>query len=161
MNSIEEKMMEKGISQEEKGAHYRKLENAYYTSPNNIFYSPKLKISEGHAEVSFPILKKHYHFFGAAHGAIYFKALDDAAFFSANSLEFQKILLTSNLNVYLSRPIKEGQVKAMGKVVNRTKSTFLAEALLYDSNNKIIAKGIGSFVKSQRLLSEVEGYKLD
>ncbi len=147
-------------SQEEKEEHFQKLENAYDTAPNNDFYSPELKISEGRAEVIIPILKQHYHFFGAAHGSVYFKALDDAAFFSANSLEFDRILLTSNLNVYLTKPIKSGEMKAIGKVVHRTRSSFLSEALLYDSNHQIIAKGIGSFVRSQRSLSELEGYKL-
>ena len=145
-------------SEEEKIKHYCKLENAYYTSPNNEFFKPRLIISEGRAEVEIEILKKHYHFFGSAHGMNYFKALDDAAFFSASSLEYDYILLTSNLNVYLTRPIKGGKMKAMGKVVNSTRSTFLAEALLYDSRNRIIGKGIGSFVKSQRFLYEVEGY---
>lgn len=146
-------------SQEEKEGHYSKLERAYSTAPNNDFYTPRLKISEGQAEVIIPILKNHYHFFGAAHGSVYFKALDDAAFFSANSLEFERILLTSNLNVYLTKPIKSGEMKAIGKVVHRTRSSFLSEALLYNSKNEIIGKGIGSFVKSQRLLTEIEGYK--
>lgn len=152
--------IEKEKSQEEKNEHYRKLENAYFTAPNNDFYSPKLNISEGRAEVIIPILEQHYHFFGAVHGSVYFKALDDAAFFSANSLEFDKILLTSNLNVYLTKPIKGGEMKAIGKVVHRTRSSFLSEALLYNSKNQIIAKGIGSFVRSQNKLSELEGYKI-
>ncbi|MFX1274137.1 MAG: PaaI family thioesterase [Promethearchaeota archaeon] len=150
----------KEMSNEEKILHYHKLENAYYSSPNNVFFDPILKISEGRAEVRINILEKHYHFFGAAHGFLYFKALDDASFYSANSLEFQNILLTSNLNVYLTRPIKSGEMKAVGKVVNRTKSTFLAEALLYDSKNQIIGKGIGSFVKSQKKLSDTNYYKI-
>ena len=151
--------IEREISKEEKEDHYRKLENAYFTAPNNDFYSPKLKISEGHADVRISILKQHYHFFGSVHDSVYFKALDDAAFFSANSLEFDKILLTSNLNVYLTKPIKSGEMKAVGKVVHRTRSSFLSEALLYDSKNQIIAKGIGSFVRSQRSLSEIDGYE--
>jgi len=150
---------ERERSQEEKEEHFRKLENAYDTAPNNDFFLPMLKISDGRAEVKIPILKQHYHFFGAVHGMVYFKALDDAAFFSASSLEFDKILLTSNLNVYLTKPIKDGEMRAVGKVVHRTRSSFLSEALLYDSKNQIIAKGIGSFVRSQRSLSELDGYK--
>ena len=150
----------KELSNELKELHYRKLENAYYSSPNNIFFDPILNISEGRAEVRINILEKHYHFFGAAHGFLYFKALDDASFYSANSLEFERILLTSNLNVYLTKPIKSGVMKAIGKVVHRTRNTFLAEALLYDSKNQIIGKGIGSFVKSQKKLSETESYRI-
>jgi len=150
----------KELSKEEKELHYRKLENAYYSSPNNIFFDPILNITEGWAKVSINILEKHYHFFGAAHGFLNFKALDDASFYSANSLEFERILLTSNLNTYLTKPIKSGEMKANGKVVHRTKNKFLAEALLYDSKNQIIGKGIGSFIKSQKKLSEVEYYKI-
>jgi len=58
------------------------------------------------------------------------------------------------------KPIKSGEMKANGKLLNRTKNTFLARALLYDSKNQIIGKGIGSFVKSQKKLSEVEYYKI-
>jgi acyl-coenzyme A thioesterase PaaI-like protein len=45
---------------------------------------------------------------GAAHGTIYFKMLDDAAFYAANTLVTDRFLLTTSFNLLFSRPVRGG-----------------------------------------------------
>ena len=62
-------------------AHFRALEALYAQAPINRFFESSLKITEaGVARIHFTIDERHYHAGGAAHGTIYFKMLDDAAF---------------------------------------------------------------------------------
>ena len=49
-------------------------------------------------------------------------------------------------------------MKAIGKVVNMNKSQFIAEAIIYDSNDKEIGRGNGILVRSKGLLTETPGY---
>ena len=46
----------------------------------------------------------------AAHGTIYFKMLDDAAFYAANSLVTDRFLLTTAFNLHFTKPIRTGEV---------------------------------------------------
>lgn len=70
----------------DRSAHHRKLERMYLGAPINRYFRPRIEIGDGRAAVSIPIREEFFHAAHAAHGAIYFKALDDAAFFAANSL---------------------------------------------------------------------------
>lgn len=139
--------------------HFRKLENMYHAAPCNEYYQPRLTVGEGQAEVIIPVKESLFHAAGAAHGAVYFKALDDAAFFSANSLVEDVFVLTASFNVYLTRPVSSGEVRASGKVVSQSGGQLIAEAILYDSDGQEIAFGTGSFRRSRIELSEKIGYR--
>jgi len=93
------------------------------------------------------------------HGALYFLALDNAAFFAANSLVENVFVLTTSFTTYITRPVSEGVVKAIGKVVNQNRSQFICESVLSDSNGKEIARATGIFVRSKIPLSDKIGYK--
>ena len=49
-------------------------------------------------------------------------------------------------------------MRAVGKVVNKNKTQFIAESIVYDSNNKEIGRGSGVFVRSKHLLCEIKAY---
>ena len=66
--------------------HYRRLERMYLGAPTNEIYRPKIRISEGEAEISIEVGPHFHHAARSVHGSHYFKALDDAAFFAVNSL---------------------------------------------------------------------------
>jgi acyl-coenzyme A thioesterase PaaI-like protein len=57
----------------------------------------------GAARIRFDVEPGVHHAAGAAHGTIYFKMLDDAAFYAANSLVSDRFLLTTAFNVLLTR----------------------------------------------------------
>jgi len=143
----------------DKEEHYRRLENMYQFAPINDYYEPHMVVSEGEATVEMEIMKKHDHAAGAAHGSVYFKMLDDAAFFAACSLEFEVFALTTSFTTYLTRPVSSGVIRAVGKVVNQNKSQFILEAVLYDSDDKELGRGNGIFVRGKIPFSPEVGYR--
>lgn len=142
-----------------KEEHYRRLERMYASAPINAYYSPTMCVSEGRAEVTIPVRANLFHAANAVHGAVYFKLLDDAAFFAANSLVDDVFVLTVSFTVYFTRPISEGDMKATGRVVHRSRRLLIAEADLVDSNNREIGRGSGTFMRSNIALSSVPGYE--
>ncbi|HSM86769.1 MAG TPA: PaaI family thioesterase [Candidatus Limnocylindrales bacterium] len=139
--------------------HYRKLERMYLRAPINEFFQPEIAISHGAAEIAVTVSRKFFHAAEAMHGSVYFKCLDDAAFFAVSSLVEDCFVLTSSFNLYLLRPISEGLVRARGKVVHAGGSSFVAEAVLSEAQGKEIARGSGAFVKSKVKLVPEMGYE--
>jgi uncharacterized protein (TIGR00369 family) len=139
--------------------HFRKLERMYLGAPINRFYEPVIRISEGRAEITMPMKPDFFHAANAVHGSVYFKALDDSAFFAANSLVSDVFVLTVTYTVYLTRPITDGEMRASGRVVHRSKSLIIADAELLDSSDRQIARGSGTFMRSQIALSPAIGYE--
>jgi uncharacterized protein (TIGR00369 family) len=138
--------------------HYRRLERMYASGPANEYYAPRLQVSKGRAEVVIEVHPRFFHAAGAVHGSVYFKAMDDAAFFAVNSLVKDVFVLTVAFNIYLTRPISQGEMKATGRVVHRSRRLFLAEAELIDANGREIGRGNGTFVPSTLPLSPKLGY---
>ena len=131
----------------------------YASAPVNEYYAPTMRVSEGRAEVTIPVRPDFFHAGGAVHGLVYFKALDDAAFFAVHSLVDDVFVLTVSFNLYLTRPISEGEMKATGRVVHRSRRFFVAESVLVDSDGREIARGSGTFMPSNIPLSPEVGYE--
>ncbi len=141
-----------------KDPHFAALERMYLAAPINAFYRPKIEVSDSEATIEIEVSEKLFHAAGAVHGSVYFKVLDDAAFFAANSLERDVFVLTTSFNTYLTRPISSGSLRAVGRVVNRTKSQFIAEAIAYDSKGREVGRGSGLFVRGSWPLCKAGGY---
>jgi len=140
--------------------HCRKLEQMYLVAPINSFYSPEIWISQGEAEITIRVKPEFFHAADAVHGSVYFKLLDDAAFFAVNSLIEEYFALTASFTTYLLRPISEGIMKASGKVVYTGGRSFIAESVVVDDEGQEIARGNGSFVTSKIKLAADMGYRL-
>ncbi|WDP84502.1 MAG: PaaI family thioesterase [Desulfobacter sp.] len=140
-------------------SHFRALENMYASAPINEIYKPVLSVSKGKAEIKMALSEQFFHSAGAVHGSVYFKMLDDAAFFAANSYETKVFVLTTSFTTYLTRPVSKGRLKAVGKVVNKNKSQFIAQSVVYDEKSNEIGRGSGVFVKSKMALAQAKGYK--
>ena len=138
--------------------HYRRLERTYSKAPVNQAIAPTLTVSEGKAELRFNLQEAFHHSAGGVHGSYYFKALDDAAFFAANSVEPTYFVLTADFNLRLLRPMTFGEICAVGKVVHAGKSVIIADAILYDPQGNVAAVGRGSFARSKMPLSQAKGY---
>jgi uncharacterized protein (TIGR00369 family) len=89
---------------------------------------------------------------------VYFKALDDAAFFAVNSLLEDRFALTVTFNIYLLRPVSEGTIQATGRVVHRSKRLYVAESVLVDAAGLEVARGSGTFMTSSIALTPEIGY---
>jgi len=139
--------------------HFRCLENMYQAAPINEFFMPSMIVSDSAAEISMKIDPRFFHAGQAVHGSVYFKMLDDAAFFAANSLEQEVFVLTTSFTTYLTKPISSGSMRAIGKVVNKNRSQFIAESVIFNSKDEEIGRGNGIFVRSKVKLIDVVGYK--
>jgi uncharacterized protein (TIGR00369 family) len=139
--------------------HWRALEGLYASAPVNQLFESKLTISaEGRSHIDFVIDERHYHAAGAAHGTVYFKMLDDAAFYAANTLVTDRFLLTTAFNLHFSRPVKKGPVVAEGRWISGRRRVLVAESRLIDAEGEEIGRGTGTFMRSRMALSGLEGY---
>ncbi len=140
-------------------AHFRALESLYAAAPINQLFPSRLNIlGLGHAEIRFHIDASVYHAAGAAHGTSYFKMLDDAAFYAANSLVNDRFLLTTAFNMLFTRPVKSGEVTAIGQWVSGRRRVYVADARLINNDGEEIARGTGTFMLSRFALSSLPGY---
>ena len=141
------------------GRHYRALESLYASAPVNALFESKLEIlGDGLSRITFEVTERSYHAAGAAHGTIYFKMLDDAAFYAANSLVTDRFLLTTSFNLHFTKPVREGKVVAEGKWISGRKRVFVAEARLVDAEGDEIGRGTGTFMRSRIALAGLAGY---
>ncbi len=139
--------------------HYRSLERMYLAAPTNEYYRPAIHITDGGAEVRIGVRREFFHAGNAVHGSIYFKALDDATFFAANSVVHDVFVLTVSFNLYLLRPVSEGEIVARGRLVSRSRRLLVAEGILTDDRGREIARGSGTFMPSTISLSADIGYR--
>ena len=138
--------------------HYRKLERVYAKAPINRYFEPRLQVEEGRATLIMAVKPDFFHAAGAAHGAVYFKALDDATFFAAQSLVTDVFVLTVTFNIHFLRPVSEGEIKAVGRVVHASRRLLVAEGELFDAGGRVIGRGSGTFMPSRIPLDEKIGY---
>lgn len=143
----------------ERNSHHAKLERMYQGHKFNKIFNAQVKITDKEAEIVIPIGDHLFHAANAAHGSVYFKALDDVAYFAANSIVEDVLLLTTSFTIYLTKPITEGTMTARGKLVNFNKRQYIAEGILYNSDGDEIGRGSGVYVPSKIKLVEVVGYK--
>jgi uncharacterized protein (TIGR00369 family) len=142
-------------------AHFKKLENMMHSAPFIQLTGDRAVIKQGEAEITLPVKQEFFHSAGAMHGALYFLALDNAAFFAVNSLVEDVFVLTISFTTYLTRPVTSGTVRSVGRVLSQNHTQFIAEAVLYDSSEKEIAIASGLFVRSKIPLSKEIGYEND
>ena len=139
--------------------HWRALEGLYASAPINDLFDSTLRIAEeGRAGIRFTVDQRHYHAAGAAHGTVYFKMLDDAAFYAANTLVTDRFLLTTSFNLHFTRPVRQGPVTAEGRWISGRRRVLVAESRLIDSEGEEIGRGTGTFQRSRIALSSLAGY---
>ncbi len=140
--------------------HWRALVNLYATAPiNNLFESRITITEEGRARIEFLVDERVYHAAGAAHGTVYFKMLDDAAFYAANTLVTDRFLLTTSFNLHFVRPVRKGWVTAEGRWISGRRRVLVAESRLVDADGEEIGRGTGTFQRSRIALSGLAGYR--
>ena len=139
--------------------HFRALERLYRSAPVNRLFDSELAIAEeGRSRLVFRVTEKSYHAAGAAHGTIYFKMLDDAAFYAANTMVSDRFLLTTSFNLHFTKPVREGEVVAEGRWVSGRRRVLVAESRLVDAEGDEIGRGTGTFMRSHIRLAGLPGY---
>jgi uncharacterized protein (TIGR00369 family) len=139
--------------------HWRRLERMYLGAPVNQYFDPGIEIADGRATITILVREDFHHAAGAMHGSVYFKALDDAAFFVANSRVEDVIVLTASFHLDFFRPVSAGTVHAAGALVYEGRRMLTAEAVLKAEGGKVLARGSGTFLRSSLPLDPDIGYK--
>ena len=141
--------------------HFRKLERMYLSAPLNeqLYKGITLNISHEKAELSLKVEEKFFHAAHAIHGSVYFKMLDDAAFFAVNSIVKDVFVYTVSFNVQLLRPVSSGIIRSVGELKFKSNNLFIADSALFDEKGKLAGRGSGNFMKSKIELTESIGYK--
>jgi len=140
-------------------AHFRKLERMYHQAPITRLYGTRLEVRKGEADVTLPVKEEFFHAAGALHGSAYFRAMDDAAFFAANSVVEDRFVLTVAFNLHLTRPVTGGTLTARGRLVHHSRKLLVADAVLTDERDRQVARGTGTFLPLGPELSPEIGYR--
>ena len=139
--------------------HYRRLERLYHqANVQQHFRGSSISVSHSKAEITLPVAPGYFHGAKAVHGAVYFKLLDDAAYFAVASVVQDVFIVTSSFQLNLLRPVNGGTLKAVGSLRSRSRQLFVAEATLYNDRGKEVAFGTGQFMKTDQPLGSLEGY---
>ena len=139
-------------------AHWRALERMYLGSPINTIYEPSISVRNETAEISIQIQERFFHAAGAIHGSVTWKMLDDAAFFAASSAVDDVFVFTTSFTSYLTRPVSEGELRSLGRIVNRNRTQIVAEAVAFDHAGREVGRGSGIFVRGKQRLAEIPLY---
>lgn len=141
-------------------AHFRALESLYRSAPINDLFRSSIEIpEEGVARIRFTVDEGVYHAAGAAHGTLYFKMLDDVAFYACNSIVTDRFLLTTAFNLLFTRPLRAGEATAEGRWASGRRRMLVGDARLVDSAGDEVARGTGTFMRSRMALSSLPGYR--
>ncbi|MEQ9187749.1 MAG: PaaI family thioesterase [Cryomorphaceae bacterium] len=119
----------------------------------------RIKITHGEARIEYDVTPHLHHAANAMHGSVYFKLLDDAAYFAVASLVLDVFVLTKSFTIDLKRPFTEGLVRCEGRVASIGDSEFIATSVLTTEDGKILAEGKGHFVRGRTALDTVIEYR--
>jgi len=146
------------MSEQPNAEHFARLECMYRRAPCNDRYDVDIEIGQGTSTVTLEVEPELFHAARAVHGSYYFKLLDDAAFFAANSLVEGYFVLTVSMNVDFMLGVTEGVMRGVGEVKHFGRRLIFADSTVYDRRNRVVARGSGVFVRSNVQLEDIDGY---
>ena len=97
-------------------------------------------------------MKEHlFHAAGAVHGSVYFKMLDDAAWFAVNSLLTDEFVVTASFTVYLTRPrLLRNPLRSVGHASSKGARAGPPKPWSKTERDEM-GRGSGTFAKSGEL----------
>ena len=136
-------------------AHYKVLEKMYSKAPINQYFQPSIVVEHNTSTITIEVRPDFFHTARAMHGCVYFKALDDSAYFAAHSIETEYFIVTTDFRIDFIRPVTSGLITAIGIVVHSGRNDILCESKLRNQQGKLIGRGFGRFARSNTLLSSI------
>lgn len=131
----------------------------YDAAPLHEFYKNiKLTVSSKAARIELDIDQRYFHAGLSTHGSVYFKLLDDAAYFACQSEIHDFFIVTTAFNTQLLRPITKGKIHAVGIMEFESQQLFSASSKLFDEKGRLCGTGQGQFLKSRVALEDVKGF---
>mmetsp|Transcript_78208 Transcript_78208/g.234383 ORF Transcript_78208/g.234383 Transcript_78208/m.234383 type:complete len:181 (+) Transcript_78208:1-543(+) len=136
--------------------HYRRAAKMYRLAPVNGTdrYSSRVRLSDRKAVVQAPVKPEYCHAAHALHGSSYFKMLDDACFFAAQSTNRDHFVVTTSFTTYITRPVVPDQTPfliAEGTVVSASKSLIIAEGVVKTPDGTEVGRGSGTFMPHPKM----------
>ena len=138
--------------------HIAKLTKMYARARINEFYKPRFVIEPDRTTIEIDVDEKYFHAAMAIHGSVYFKVLDDAAYFAACVWEEEYFIVTSSFTTYITRPVSSGVLTSVGRVLDRTKTQIIVEAVATNGDGREVARANGIMVRSHIPLASVSAY---
>ena len=114
-----------------------------------------MNLSLGQSKIEIKVKNNFFHTGGSVHGSIYFKILDDAAYFASQTHEKKYFLYTANFQINFLKPVFKEKIISRGKLLNKDSNKFISKAKLYDYEGDEVANGEGIFVKSNIFLKNL------
>jgi uncharacterized protein (TIGR00369 family) len=132
--------------------HFTELERRYHSARINHRLEPEMTVSLRSAVIRMAVGPHLFHASEAVHGSVLFKLLDDAAYFAANSMIRDSLLLTVEFTTHFVRPVSEGVLVAKGRLLHEGRTRSIAESVVQSQEQKVLAYGRGSYARGQPLL---------
>jgi uncharacterized protein (TIGR00369 family) len=73
-----------------------------------LYKSVTITVKEKSATITMQVDESYFHAGNSLHGSVYFKMLDDAAYFAVNSVVTDSFVYTTSFNIQILRPVKSG-----------------------------------------------------
>lgn len=115
----------------------------------------------GYSKVVAELSRKHMNPFGALHGGVYSSLIDTAAYWSAYcDLPEDQGLVSIDLKVDFLAPVMDQIVFVKGKRVKAGRTIYLAEAQMFNENEKLVAHGTSKLmaISNKQTMREVVDY---
>ena len=132
--------------------HHRRCAKMYRNAPVNATerFGSRVKLAHRKAVVTMPAKTEYSHSAHALHGVNYFKMLDDACFFAAQSTNSSNFVVTTSFTTYITRPVvasnEISHLISEGVVTSASKSLVLAEAVMRLPDGTEVGRGSGTFM---------------
>jgi uncharacterized protein (TIGR00369 family) len=130
----------------------------YLKAPINKIYPPEINVEKGKSTISLEIIEDYFHVADGLHGSVYFKLLDDACTFAANSMFDDNLAFTASFKINFVAPVSVGQIRAIAECVKVDGRKVYTRAQLFDQNNKEVGNGEGLFIKGNKKFTEYSKY---
>jgi uncharacterized protein (TIGR00369 family) len=129
-------------------SHWRRLEQIYLSAKiQTLFPDTKIKVSHEHCVITLPVAEQYFHAANAVHGSVYFRLMDDAAWFAVASV-CDHFPLTAKFETELLRPVVAGMFRAEGKIESVSNGRFVGSSELFN-DDILVARGTGHFALSK------------
>ena len=103
-----------------------------------------IKLDEGYAELSMPILHQHTNLYQVAHGGALASLADTCMGVACSTTGKKVVTLELNMNFIKSATPQLG-LKGIGTIIHNGKNTIVAEGQILDEQNNMIATARGTF----------------
>lgn len=87
------------------------------------------------------------HGLGGVHGGVYMTLLDTAAWFTSAAAHAESVwVATSEITVHLLKPVIRRDLHAVGSLIQTGSRLDIAEARLFDDEQRLVGHAVGTFV---------------